>query len=401
MDNFELVKLLMNKQNAEKSTLEKLASTVQVTGTATTDSASGTVMVDMGGDTVSQDETQSVEMSTTISVKKGDIVLVLLTGADGTAKSPMVIGVVGRGDEQQSEIDTAATDADTAKGLANGAISVANNAYSQAYSTSNYFWTDSAGAHVTYTAKDATTGPNALFSSSSLVFRNGETGLMTLDAANNIIALGENSTSSQIQFCGGKANIYFYDNTVKVASATGTIGIALESGIQNITLSNDGNTMLFAGEKVSITDISAPKYYATFNGSMNQVVAAITKALDDTVLSSDETLGYGATVPISDVSGKDITSLAMMRIFYMSNDSVCGSVDVYKPIGKDVILQVIGPVGSANEVYMKSAQYRISSTALTQINANEVHIAGGTVTTDNSSRIKIYRVIGKYDSNGG
>ncbi|MGN0034650.1 MAG: hypothetical protein ACI364_02855, partial [Coriobacteriales bacterium] len=76
-----------------------------VTGTATSDSADGSVMVDMGGNTVSGDGSQSVPIATTASIKEGDTVQVALSGPDGTAKGTMVIGAAGGGDRMQGEID--------------------------------------------------------------------------------------------------------------------------------------------------------------------------------------------------------------------------------------------------------------------------------------------------------
>ena len=80
--------------------------TTTVYGTASSDSAEGLVMVDLGGDTVSPDDDQSIECETTFKVYEGDEVIISLIGADGSGKTPVVVGIVGRGDEQQEQIDT-------------------------------------------------------------------------------------------------------------------------------------------------------------------------------------------------------------------------------------------------------------------------------------------------------
>ena len=72
-------------------------------GVATGESVDGLVMVDMGGDTVSQDDDQSIECETTFKVYEGDEVIVSLIGSDGSGKTPIVVGVVGRGDEQEEK----------------------------------------------------------------------------------------------------------------------------------------------------------------------------------------------------------------------------------------------------------------------------------------------------------
>ncbi len=72
-------------------------------GVATNESVDGLVMVDMGGDTVSPDDDQSIECETTFKVYEGDEVIVSLIGADGSGKTPIIIGVIGRGDEQEEK----------------------------------------------------------------------------------------------------------------------------------------------------------------------------------------------------------------------------------------------------------------------------------------------------------
>lgn len=131
MDSFEMAKALTGKKTTE-GTAERQKRTVQISGMATSDSANGTVMVDMGGAATTADDSQSIELQTTVQVKEGDIVSILLTGTDGSAKAPLVIGVVGRGDEQKKEIDSAHETADEAADKANTAESTAQNAENKA-----------------------------------------------------------------------------------------------------------------------------------------------------------------------------------------------------------------------------------------------------------------------------
>lgn len=115
-------------------------------GVATSPSVNGLVMVDMGGDTVSPDDDQSIECETTFKVFEGDEVIVSLVGADGTGKTPTVMGVVGRGDQMQSDIDN----------------------------VKNYFWTNDRGAHIS-TIEHSIVGNNVLIDADSLDVRYGET----------------------------------------------------------------------------------------------------------------------------------------------------------------------------------------------------------------------------------
>lgn len=127
------------------------ANVTMITGTAVSDSADGVVSVDFGGNTISENDEQAVDVSTTCAVKEGDTVQVSVVGADGTAKSLLVTGVIAGGDRMQADIegakDTAASadaaatiakeNAAKANELANEAISNASAANTQAQEAMN------------------------------------------------------------------------------------------------------------------------------------------------------------------------------------------------------------------------------------------------------------------------
>ena len=138
MNELDMAKALMSQPGGNPG------QTTTVYGRASADSANGLVMVDLGGDTVSPDDDQSIECETTFKVYAGDEVIVSLIGADGSGKTPIVVGVVGRGDQQQEEIDN----------------------------VKNYFWTDSRGAHVS-TEAQSVNGSNVLVDADSLDIRYG------------------------------------------------------------------------------------------------------------------------------------------------------------------------------------------------------------------------------------
>ena len=85
-----------------------------MTGLALSDSVDGRVLVDTGGQTVAA--SQGVDLPCTCNVRAGDKVIITLVGND-----PTVTGVVGRGDQQQGEIDGAQSSADEAKRQAEAA----------------------------------------------------------------------------------------------------------------------------------------------------------------------------------------------------------------------------------------------------------------------------------------
>lgn len=159
------------------------ANVTMITGTAMSDSTDGVVSVDFGGNTISADDEQAVDVSTTCAVKEGDTVQVSVVGADGTAKSLLVTGVIAGGDriakevdgastaaseakqsasDAQNAADTAQNAADTAKANAAAAQSTADKAVtnaaaaqstadtanSTANTTKTYFYNDGSGSHV-------------------------------------------------------------------------------------------------------------------------------------------------------------------------------------------------------------------------------------------------------------
>lgn len=140
MDNLEIAKALFGSKPVQPNGNQ----TTTVYGIATSDSVNGIVRVNLGGDTVSPDDDQTVEIETTFAVFEGDEVIVSLVGADGTGKAPCVIGVVGRGDQQQTEIN----------------------------SVINYVWNDANGLHVS-TEERSVQGANILLDSDSLDIRKG------------------------------------------------------------------------------------------------------------------------------------------------------------------------------------------------------------------------------------
>lgn len=140
MDNLEIAKALFGTKPQQPNG----GQTTTTYGIAVGDSENGLVRVNLGGDTVSADDEQTVEIETTFAVKEGDAVITSLIGADGTGKAPVVTGVVGRGDEQEAEIK----------------------------SVTNYVWNDEHGLHVS-TEERSVQGANILLDSDSLDIRNG------------------------------------------------------------------------------------------------------------------------------------------------------------------------------------------------------------------------------------
>ena len=128
MDALDLARIFTDRQQDK---VEPVRSTT-VTAIATSDSSAGVVYVDFGGMTISGDDSQSVPIATTVAVQKGDTVRVELLGADGKAKTPTAMGVVGGGDRTQKAVTEAKDDAGKAKDTAKQASDKASQAQSAA-----------------------------------------------------------------------------------------------------------------------------------------------------------------------------------------------------------------------------------------------------------------------------
>ena len=164
MDAIDAASFFLGKSPSGAQDSTSPSETHTITGTATSDSADGLVMVDLEGYTVSADDEQSLELPTTVDVKEGDIVQVTLVG--GTGKSPIVTGVVGGGDRLSGNVQDAVQ---TAQDAADAVAEVAD--------VTHYFWHDDDGAHVTTEPDDATTGHNTLIDSNGMYVRDGTTNL--------------------------------------------------------------------------------------------------------------------------------------------------------------------------------------------------------------------------------
>lgn len=175
MPSFEnLANTLFGSKRAETNSVLHDGETHTIIGTATGDSADGSVMVELssdvtnpeeltiGDETYFSDASTSVELPTTEAVKEGDEVLVSIYG--GTPlRSPVVTGVVGSGDR-------VAADAEAAREIAEA--------------TGQHFWHDDNGAHVTELPREEweaqQSGPNSLWNSLGMLFRDGLNNLLAI-----------------------------------------------------------------------------------------------------------------------------------------------------------------------------------------------------------------------------
>lgn len=103
MSKVDLANKLLNVSKFSQITDEP--KTDVITGVAKGDSKDGYVLVDLGGDTISPDESQYVEYPTTADIRDGDQVYVTLSGAKNTPRAALVTGAAGGGDRTKQEIE--------------------------------------------------------------------------------------------------------------------------------------------------------------------------------------------------------------------------------------------------------------------------------------------------------
>lgn len=212
MAKFEnLANSLFGNNRAEEENIIADGETHTLIGTATTDSADGSVMVELSSDVTNPDPIEigdevyygdastSVELPTTTNVQEGDEVLVSVYG--GTPlRSPVVTGVVGSGDRTFTIANNAATAAEAAETMAGEAKEVAE-------AVGQHFWHDTDGAHVTEvtqedwndsTSTDYHSGPNSLINSLGMLIRNGLTNLAAFLSSGVAIYDGNGNDAANI-----------------------------------------------------------------------------------------------------------------------------------------------------------------------------------------------------------
>jgi len=179
MDLFDLSSALFGRKGMDSDSVEYEETTRTYVGTATSDSADGSVYVELSEDVTMPDEYEGehgmgVEMPTVPGVSEGDEVLVTVFGS-GAMKSPVVTGNAGEGDRQNAAIAAA--------------HAIANAAQAVAEAVNQHFWHDTNGAHVTEATQEeweqSHSGPNSLWNSLGMLFRDGLNNLLALVGGSN------------------------------------------------------------------------------------------------------------------------------------------------------------------------------------------------------------------------
>ncbi|MGR1084051.1 hypothetical protein ACUYFE_08490 [Olegusella massiliensis] len=115
MDLIDAAAILTGSGRERQETATPTVGDVTTIAEAVSDSADGLVMVDLGGESITEDDVQEVEAECTCEVRAGDIVSVTMTGARGRGMTCTVTGVVGGGDRTHTEVVAADEKATTAQ----------------------------------------------------------------------------------------------------------------------------------------------------------------------------------------------------------------------------------------------------------------------------------------------
>lgn len=173
MDMFDLAGLLFGSNRANQD-----AATVTATGAASSEDGVASITMDADvtpAEDVDEDADQTIiDLPTSPDVDEGDEVIVTLVG-DGPLKTPVVTANPGAGDRMRA--------------LANSAKTIADAAQAVAEAVNQHFWHDDNGAHVTEATQEeweqSHSGPNSLWNSLGMLFRDGLNNLLALVGGSN------------------------------------------------------------------------------------------------------------------------------------------------------------------------------------------------------------------------
>lgn len=240
MDLMQLANSLFGRSRSESDGLPS-ATVELIAAEGATDSADGNAGITLDADITPPDDYDGdesiLDVPTSPSVKAGDDVLVALAGS-GPLKTPVVLANPGFGDRLQSQMDTTEE--------------LVERAEEAARATSQHFWSDDNGAHVTQVTQDEWndstgtsyhSGPNSLWNSLGMLFRDGLTNLLAV-LTNGIAIYDGNGNAA--------ANILaeFTANLVRIGGRFATSGQS-SAGVQ------------FFADDSSTSDLTASHYIDT------------------------------------------------------------------------------------------------------------------------------------------
>ena len=372
------------------------------TGIAHGDSSDGRVLVDMGGVSITGDGSQYVSAPTMVDVRDGDEVHVQLVGADGTAKSMVVTGVVGGGDRTRADVDSAASDAsqavDTAgkaSETAKDAKSTATDARDKADALSTVIHDGADGVSVGRSADGGATYPQGRTRQSSDAFEVLDDGGETLSSfSKDKVRLGIGSSTSEIDMVDGHGRIFGYldpqmadpgdgitelrissdkflsmvgANAVTVGAVNGTYdeltpSAAVSPGVDVVDSTVAADVRIEAHATGGADAGYATRSTITMVAADGATLNGLPLLTGPTVLFDNAAQALDTAIHLSDSAA----NYKRLKIFYATDDNEWSSVEVCDPDGKEVSLWAAhynhGKQGSGlfSQMWMKSKTVTIS-----------------------------------------
>lgn len=306
----DLAATFFGGRRAETNSVLTDGTTHTYVGTATSDSQDGHVMVELSGDvtnpepveidgeTYYSDADTSVELPTTTSVQEGDEVLVSVYG--GTPlRSPVVTGVVGSGDRVAGMAQDAYNLADSVEGIAQQALDVAN-------ATGQHFWSDTDGAHVTEvtqeewtdpTSTDYQSGPNSLWNSLGMLFRDGLNNLLAVLTSGLAIYDGLGNTEEHILAEFGPAKVRLGG---KVDNGAASVEFFDTTGVENVLKSEIDVSNHFVNTEFQLSSTTTDEAL-----DASGEVHALGDVRVSQFASNDGTTPYGGSLAVLSASAYD------------------------------------------------------------------------------------------------
>lgn len=241
MDLVELASTLFGSRRAESDSIPPDATVQMISASGAVDSVDGSAGVVMDCEITPADDTEGdesvLDIPTSPSVKTDDDLLVGLVGS-GPLKTPVVLANPGFGDRIQVQMDVTEE--------------LVERAERAAAATSQHFWHDDNGAHVTQVTQDEWndstgssyhSGPNSLWNAFGVLFRDGLTNLLAV-LTNGIAIYDGNGNAA------GNILAEFTANLVRIGGRFATSGQS-SAGVQ------------FFADDSSTSDLTASHYIDT------------------------------------------------------------------------------------------------------------------------------------------
>ena len=287
-----------------------------------------------------------------------------------------------------SEDNACAIDGTAAHNVSAACTAISVTVTDTAATTTQHFWADTDGAHISSTGDHDTSGFHQLMTSVKNAFMHGTTELMTI--SESLIELGKNSPTSIIKFCAGNGLIG-YDTTSKQLYLSGTDGayLARKTDIDN---GNDSGIGLVDDNGSSLAVLHANRF--SLGGptiSSGRFYTAIVPAVlynGGNALAYDTAPGVGTNGDVT--LSETAANFSNLKIFFRTDDNAYGSYEVPFPNGKRVGLSANWSTGTS--MWYKARAILISGTSITTVEYGSVNSDGSSFS--HSNVIYIVRVEG-------